>query len=313
MTSLARHACGAITIALVLAIAPIARADTTNLDLTWEAPPGCATRAEIVERVGRLLGDGTRARQNVRAHAIVSETSDHKAYRADLELASGGEASSHRTVDGESCPAVADAVVTIVALAIDPEAAVSAPRPASARQPPSPPPAPGRPLRFSIGVAARVDVGSVPAAAFGGQAILGASYRGASAEIDGSLLASARATLGGSDNDEGADIAMREIGGRLSYALELGPLELGPRVGLHARWLSATGFGAAVTHDGLALFGVFSFGVLAKLHLTKHLALRAAADVGIPLSRPTFDIDAGRVYGVAPESLALTLGAELIF
>ena len=298
-----------IAIAVVL-VSQTARADTTNLDLTWEAPAGCASRAEIVERVGRLLGDGTRARQNVRVRAIVSEAADHQSYRADLELASVGEAGAHRIVEGESCPAVADAVVTIVALAIDPEAAASAPPPL----PTSPPRAarPTRPLQLSIGAAARVDIGSVPATVFGGQAFVGVSWYHFGLDLDGSLLASARATLPGNDS-EGADISLREIGGRLSHSALFGPLEVGLRAGLHARWLSANGFGAAETRDGLTLFGVLSFGALAKYHFGTHVAVRAAVDLGIPLSRPTFAIDSARVYEVGPESLALAVGPELIF
>jgi hypothetical protein len=81
------------------------------VDLQLEAPAGCPTHATITTAIERLVQHPPAA--PVRVAAKLVETAESWELRASLE---GGE----RTVRGDSCMAVAEALVVIVALAVDP-------------------------------------------------------------------------------------------------------------------------------------------------------------------------------------------------
>jgi len=309
----------ALAIASLLAID--ARAEERSIALEWEAPPGCPTRELVEERIAHVVG-GRGARRTLRARALLIGMDDGS-FHAEVELAAGGEHAA-RHVEGSSCSAVTDAVVLIVALAVEPEAPAAAPTPAPAPTPTATPEverteAPTRPTggvraaQVFVSVAARLDVSSLPAPAFGGEAALGIRRRQLEIAVDGALVAVAQATL--SDNRAvGADIRLSEIGTRGCYGLLDGRMAVGPCAGLHARWLSAQGFGTARPREASALFGVASFGILGRASLSPSLALRASVDAMVPLSRPAFEIDGGEsVYRVPTAAVRGALGAELRF
>lgn len=81
------------------------------VDLQLEAPAGCPTHATITTAIERLVQHPPIA--PVRVAAKLVETAGSWELRASLE---GGE----RAVQGDSCVAVAEALVVIVALAVDP-------------------------------------------------------------------------------------------------------------------------------------------------------------------------------------------------
>ena len=81
------------------------------VDLQLEAPAGCPTHATITTAIERLVQHPPIA--PVRVAAKLVETAGSWELRVSLE---GGE----RTVQGDSCVAVAEALVVIVALAVDP-------------------------------------------------------------------------------------------------------------------------------------------------------------------------------------------------
>lgn len=302
-------------LAVASTVAISAHAGTPTIALEWDAPAGCPTRELIEERIARVVGEGMGARQTVHAHARVVG-GENGSFRADVELMAAGQRTS-RQVEGDSCVAVADAVVLIVALAVEPQAAslpapAPAPAPLVAEEPLTPPRSTPAPLVF-VGIAARLDVTSLPAPAFGGELVLGLRRGRFEVAVDGSLVAPAQATIA-TNPAQGADIRLAELGARGCYAIADGTLQVGPCAGLHARWLSAQGFGTARPREASALFGVSSFGLLGRANLSTSVALRASVDAMVPLSRPVFEIDGGQsVYRVPAIALRIALGAEVHF
>jgi hypothetical protein len=316
-----RGIAGAGVVAALATTAGTAVADERpSVALEWSAPSGCPSREEVEERILQLVGD---AHSDGRLHARAHLANDGAAgaFRGDVELATASEVSS-RHLEGDSCAAVSDAIALIVALAIEPRA--GAPEPPAPSPQPSPPadvrppdvrPPDRKAARRWVFLAAsgRLDVGALPAPAVGAEIAVGFRPRHVELEIGGAMLASARATLAVRP-DKGADIRLTELGGRGCYEVLDAPLDFGPCVGLHARWLSAEGFGADVPRDAMAVFGVASLGAMAKARLSSWIGLRLLAEAAFPLARPAFEIDnGGTVYYAQAVGLRLSFGAELNF
>lgn len=291
-----------------------ALADSHALVLEWVAPTSCPTREQMEERIARVAGVSTRARESMHARAILA-IDGRGVTRADVELTTSEQRLS-RHVEGESCAVVSDALVLIIALAIEPDvpsiAPVSAGTPTLVDAPRRPEGAPSRRSLF-VSASARLDVASLPGPAFGGELAVGWNPRHFDFELGAALLAPSRRTLAG-QSTEGADIRLTDLGGRACYELFDAPVDVGPCAGLFARWLSAHGFGSDDPHDVTAVFGVASFGGLAKLRVSPAMTLRFSADSMVPLSRPSFHIDgAGVVYQTQEVAFRSALGAELHF
>src|SRR5580658_1472911 len=107
--------------ALVLLSAPRALAADSALTLTWDAPPECPSEGDVVADVQRRLGASVSGKMVV-AHAKVSRRRD-STWRVVLVATQDG-AKGQRTLDAPTCAAVASATALILALTIDPRAAM---------------------------------------------------------------------------------------------------------------------------------------------------------------------------------------------
>ena len=135
------HSLG-LSIALWAATAP---AQVPGLTLSWQAPPGCPSQAQVENAVlaGRLDREAAPGRQ-VSAEVVVEQRGD-KTFRAVLTTRAP-EGRGTRELEGESCDAIASASAVVLALALDPP---TEPAPQAAPVDPKPAPvnrAPPRPL-----------------------------------------------------------------------------------------------------------------------------------------------------------------------
>jgi hypothetical protein len=102
---------------------------SASLILEWSAPPQCRDHEEMIRQVRQIAGPSAAASGAIRAGVVIRATPT--GFRADIDLATSAE-TNHRTLEGRSCDELSDAVALVVALAINPDAAV-----ASAPPPPS--------------------------------------------------------------------------------------------------------------------------------------------------------------------------------
>jgi hypothetical protein len=94
-----------------------------ELGLSWQAPAGCVSSADVENQFARLLGGPTRSSsgKHIAASATVRGSSSG---RWTLELATVLDgAAGRRSLAGDSCASVASAAALILALMIDPAAA----------------------------------------------------------------------------------------------------------------------------------------------------------------------------------------------
>lgn len=135
MRRMKRPALALLALALGLLAADAAHAQSTvHVALSWSAPAGCPTQADVEADVARRLGrslasDGSA----LKADAAIESTEG--GYRLTLVTELDGE-SGTRVLDAQRCDELASAASVIVALLADPHADAT---PAPAPKPPAPP------------------------------------------------------------------------------------------------------------------------------------------------------------------------------
>ena len=309
-----------------------ARADSTppKLSFTWSSPAQCTTESDVRMRVDRILGARSAPHENVDARAVVTQSGD--VFRAEIQLNSAGQ-TSLRHVEDTSCNALADAVALIVALTVNPEAAVSPKpietkppetKPAEEKKSPPPPPPPASEKRsdapnvevarrpFYFGANFLLDVATLKSLAAGAEVVAGFNPRHAAFELSGTWLSTQDAHYD-ADPTQGASEYSLGAGARGCWEIFDGTLDVGPCGGAELTGIFAQGFGATQKADtGVALFRAL-LGARAKLRFSR-FALRLATEAAIPFTHPSFVIDnAGKVQAVAALTLRTTFGAEIHF
>lgn len=120
-----------------LASAPV-ESPAEALELEWSAPEACPGSEDVHRAIASRLsapGDEERGLAVVRAHGVVHSVPE--GYRLDLQLWVDGSQGT-RTIEAETCPALADAASLVIALAIDPSLS-TAPAVETPEPEPSPP------------------------------------------------------------------------------------------------------------------------------------------------------------------------------
>lgn len=121
-----------------LCVAMVSRAHASGpVTLRWSAPKDCPTESEVLEEVNRLLGART-TRDEGTFHVVADVTrKDDARYVVRLEIPAA-DGPRLREVSAVSCAALGQATALILAMMVDPEAALTA-APAPVR-PPEPTP-----------------------------------------------------------------------------------------------------------------------------------------------------------------------------
>ena len=114
---------------LTSALAPRAEAHPSaveRLRLTWSAAEGCPSEGELLAEVGKLLGDRANGEASKELIPVKATVSREAGGSFVVRLETPGEGGTQaRELRGATCKAVADAAALILALMIDPEAAMT--------------------------------------------------------------------------------------------------------------------------------------------------------------------------------------------
>ncbi len=320
--SIVRLTLAAVTLAAALALPRRARAqgDEANPNaptiLSWVAPPGCPSEAELTRQILGAIGAGANVPASLHARAVVEEASGR--WRAEVELSIAGDASIRR-VEGETCRAVADAVAVIIAVAVTPE--VTPPAPPPPEPAPAPPlpapqaPPPASPLApFTLAAMFLLDDGTLPTVGYGPEVVGGWRRSRLELEVAARFLAPETGDLSNT-NKQGAHFWMLGGGLRACYAVLTRTLDVAPCAGVHGEWLVANGFGTNNgTQSPAAGTGVLSLGARAGLRISARWSLRMGVEADAPLVRTLYQIlNGGTVYRRSAVAGRATLGPLLAF
>jgi hypothetical protein len=170
--------------ALVVAVWPSAAGglDEDPVVLSWSAPAdaNCPDAAYVLREVRRRVGPARPEHPPVRANVAIHAARPGAPFQMVLRTEQG-ETKGERVLQDDSCGAVADAAVVVLAWMIDPTAMANEGREREPAPPVAQPtaeakpallmPTPRRPLSIApfLGLATTGDAGTLPTAAFGGE------------------------------------------------------------------------------------------------------------------------------------------------
>jgi hypothetical protein len=310
-----------------------------SLELVWNAPEGCPPVSFIRRRIEQIVRGPETA--PTRAEATVKSGADGRFHVVVVMRTADGEES--RTLDADSCSALAEAVAVVVAFMIDPSsdsARIDEPEPApptvnpenvgpAREMPPSttPPKAdhPGKASRPARGA----PTGPPLALAFG---LGGSVASGPLPEIIPGIVASAAIRLArfrvgalGTvsfrqrphfDHTAGASFDMIEAGAFAGYLVPLGVFALGPCANLEATYVHVRSFGIRRPWESSIAWVTAVLGARVEARVTRWLGVFARSDLLLPIEAPAFILatrnDGLLLHEPAPVALRLSLGAEFV-
>ncbi len=276
---------------------------TPSFSLEWEAPPECPSAAAVERDVAQILSASSAPTAALRARGVASRTSPDK-WRADLVLR-GVVWEAHRTLEGATCAAVAEAAAVVIALAINPQIEPPAPKvPPPKPMPPSKPtaqpeavPTPEQGEHFVhrppagpfLGVGVVSDLGTLPGAAFGAEGWIGWQIAALRFDVGGSYFLSKRGTLP-RHSDIGATFQLAAMGQRSCYQWAYESISVGPCLDVGLTWTRAEGFGPIVSYR-VSTVG-FSLGADMALawQLSRFLRPYFRLSGALPVARPEFAV-----------------------
>jgi hypothetical protein len=271
-----------------LAWARAAAADE-DLELSWDAPPGCPDVQQVAADIGRLTR-GTAAPMVV---AGTVSRDDAGQWAVDLAITRAGGVPGQRRVEGGSCREVTDAAAVIVALA---RGAPSPPPP-----PPPPPPAvvqapappPPRRLRWGVAAVGGIDAAALPAPTPG----LGLAASLAAGRNRFELQATAwRSQDAALTPSSGAHVALYAGAARYCRVLAGDRLAFAACAGVEGGALRAAGFGLRTNQSGLARWLATNGSLLLLFDASAHLQLVVEAGGLVALIRDQLVVDGAVVY-----------------
>lgn len=307
---------------------PVAGVDPPELRLTWDAPETCPSAAEVEAQFDRLLGGRGRvpSSKRVEATATVRRSLDGIwNLRLDTTV---DDASGHRDLEGDSCWAVAAAAALVLALTIDPNAAVRA----SLTPPPEGPPAPSvpaapapvvkpsagpletKPLRPFLRAFGGVSIALLPqpGPVFG----LGAGIRRGWIDVELSGLGSLETRANASDRPgAGGYFRLLAFGARgCGRATAIGsPVAVRLCAGGEIERMTARGFGVELPGSGGATLVAGLGAAVAGLQIAPWAEIALELSGTVRPYHPTFVLTGvGEVFTVPAASALCALGLNLI-
>ncbi|MFT3771765.1 MAG: hypothetical protein QM820_40670 [Minicystis sp.] len=315
---------------MAIALESGARAEEPRrVELTWIADPSCPDHDAVVRQVEQLVR-GAPPKEIVVARAAVVHDS---AWRVRLETGSGEHAGS-REIEAESCAQLADATAVILALMIDPSAALRKTGPAAppatpvavtapprvepppvgvlgAPRPPSPEP---RLVRVVVAASALADIGSLPGVAPGVGISAGVLPGAFWVTGDFAYFPAQRGQLA-TRPKAGGDVTLLAaalVGCRT--VLTLGRIAGAPCLGLELDGARGEGFGVSSPRSGWTAWGAALAYGRVEAAIVEPVSAEVRIGAAIPFGRPLFYFDQlGAVYRPSAASLRLAVGVVAKF
>lgn len=309
-------------VALVLTLLPAraSKAAVPGLNLTWLAPSGCSSQADVERRVQALLVGHTRQGRRALDARVVVIKEPSAPFHAVVTTGTDGRLGT-RTLEAESCTAIAIATAVVLVLSLDPSVALSelpadaqhevtrpAPEPEEARRP-APPRTSFNPYLHAFGgVAIRV----LPrASAFLG---LGGGLRRGRWRFEVGAAWAAKQTLRLRYPDGAhADIGYWWLPGRGCYLpVRTRSVDLAACAGVAFEYWSAQAFG--VSSPGRAVVALLSsqLSLESQVLLASPLSFSFGAQGSFRHLHPHFLVgDVGQVHEIPALSGALLAGLLL--
>ena len=297
-----------------------------RFNLTWQAPAGCATEADVIREIDGLVANSAPSTPNTTIAANASVESDHGGFTLTL-IVRDVEGSHGRRLEAPTCEELGHAAALIVALAIDPAllATQSIPNGTTSFTPtgpsvrpnttqlPNPPPGPtptaaraesptpiaapdaGKdPLFWRLGLSAFASYNTLPGINLGTGLFGAIQTRGMRLELDASSL-SANARLERSPRLS-ATFALYRIAPRICWLVTEKSWSAGPCASIELGRISGSGFGATSNHDVKELWLGSTLGALLEVRIASSTLLGVFAEIENSWKSVEFDLAGEKLF-----------------
>jgi hypothetical protein len=312
-----------MTLVAVLFAQQLARAsEPQRLNVSWIAPPGCPTLADVQISISRLLGpsSGTSTSTEIVARARASPQDDGR-WLGVVETQLGTK-SGKRSLYAESCEAVASATALIIALMVDPDAvaahqaedagsnqtttsgnpknglgSLEPAAPASTGNSPQvetigPVTQPRPPIaRFFIGPRIAANSGTLPTIALGAGADIGASFTHGSIETGLLEWTDSRATIAGTQPEAGGTFHLLSWYLAACPTKRSGSFDFGVCGQLSLNWVKGIGFGVSNSYENSFAWLSGGAGLLVRTWLGQRFSVPLRVETSLPFAHPTFTLN----------------------
>jgi hypothetical protein len=246
--------------------------------LSWIAPAGCPSGADVEADARRLVGATTNAQRLVARGKLV-RLAPHQ-WQLNLVTALD-ESRGQRQLTFDSCEAAAQAAAVVLALMLNPHASVEA-EPTTAVTASHPPPARGS-LEAALrgGAAFGVFPGASPRLSVGLSGGLGPArlWLRASAGLIQTIQAS-------SDNPAGARLHESSIGAAFCWEFLAASVGVAPCAGVDLHRVVGRGRGVSQPEDGEIGWAAGSLGLLGGVPLGSVVGVQVLLAAEVPFARP---------------------------
>lgn len=323
--------------------APGAPTQARRFELTWDAPLGCPSHAELTREVEGLIADTSGVSRAAPIFASASITQEPDGFALKLTLRDI-EAERVRRIGAPTCEELGHAAALIVAIAVDPTilerrvdppatgnatnacsnapklfycrlrdlpAAVNESRAASQPDVAAPPqtrsdPTMNEPLRWRAGLGLFGSIGILPGL-YPGLNILGALQSNAFRfELNASML---NARVEDEAAGRGANFSLYRASPRACLLWTEARWAAGPCGGVRLGRISGTGYGVPNSKTQSAFWGETNLGATVELRLSASSLLSLGADLGLPWWRDDFQLLGRSLH--QPSRLSANLGVNL--
>jgi len=309
--------------ALLVSLCRTSAAEIPQLKLSWDAPAGCPTQADVESEVEKLLVGRAPASVELEAHVVVRQEASG-AFHASLATGSAGRAGT-RTLHGESCSAIALATSVVLALTLVPDASIadSKPKPLEAPQTPRAVPRPreagnvrGPPTRVELFVHAFGGVGirtlPQPSVLVG----LGVGVRRRAWDLEIGFALAPKQELRLSYPEQGsAEISYWRLPAHACFApLQTRAVDLAACAGLAFERWSAGASGISDPGHGAGSLISGQLGTRSQLWIARKVSISLSMEASLRPVHPRFLVDGlGGVYEIPLLSGALLGGLAVRF
>ena len=247
------------------------RGAAAEIALEWRAPADCPDRDELAARVDRLLGGAVKSSFT----AVTDVAHTNGSYRARLRTTSSA-GFGERVLTNVLCDDLTDSVALVIALTAAP-----------ANDTRSRGDAADQGIAVAVAANANLAVGPLasPAPGFGG-AIAVEGISALRFELRGAYFIQQSTTFDGSPL--GGDFNLFTFAARGCRLWSFGAIDLGPCVGAELYHVSSMGFGVDDPRRSRAVWWGPALGLFARVRFTSAVAVYAAADGVVPMSRRPF-------------------------
>jgi hypothetical protein len=268
------------TLWVLLGTAGASAADQ-RFSLTWQAPEGCPSQAQVEEEIASALSH-LRGKGPVEVTAQVALREGEPGFKLRVKVTHAGQG-GERVLPIDDCDDASRAAALLVALSVE------NPPPPPPPPPPLPPPPPPKPAPTVIlGVGPHVMLGIAPDVSAGVGASVAISYSFWRLSLRGAGFLPKHHTVAGSPvggafqlYTAGAFACAGDPGSSLTFYGCLGG---------RFDHLKGTGFGTGADSSAATQIGSMAAGLTLEWSVTRRFRLRSELEAGYPLGDATFKI-----------------------